>query len=57
MELYSIPYSTYCYLTTPVLYSTSLDILEEDTGYTTGELEVLMAYRVIWRNVVRDRPE
>ena len=35
---------------------TFTDLLEEDTGYTTVELEALMAERVVWRDVVRKRP-
>ena len=35
---------------------TFTDLLEEDTGYTTVELEALMADRVVWRDVVRNRP-
>ena len=35
---------------------TYTDLLEQDTGYNTSELQLLMADRAVWRDVVRNRP-
>ena len=34
---------------------TYVDLLEEDTDFNTEELMNLMADRVLWRDIVRDR--
>ena len=36
---------------------TYTDVLEEDTGYSIGQLQQLMADRGAWRDVIRSRPQ